>query len=157
MPLVSRYRVKVLRTMGSHSVRNDACSRGSPPVRLITGRDGPGMTSREQKVVSARGRNGIRRLLTFVRTCRYLNIAEEQVRAFIFSLNSGRCIAVAAPDITPRKADKDMPLADPGALALNRAEDLLYAGVFHAANNTEQHHELQVKLPTKPSNTLFQL
>jgi hypothetical protein len=78
-----------------------------------------------------------------------LNTAEEQVRAFSFSLNSCWSIAIAAPDIAPRKADKDMPLADPGALALNRAEDFLYAGFFHAANNTEQHHELQVKLPNK--------
>jgi hypothetical protein len=63
----------------------------------------------------------------------------------MFHLRSSLCIAVPAPDIAPRKADKDMPLADPWALALNRAEDLMNAGVFHAGNNTEQYRELQVQ------------
>jgi hypothetical protein len=62
-------------------------------------------------------------------------------------MNRSRRIAVAAPDVTPQKADEYMPLADPGALALNRGKDLMYTGVFHCANNTEQCPELQVQPP----------
>jgi hypothetical protein len=72
-----------------------------------------------------------------------LNAAELKVSIFT-SLPRGLRVAVAAPDIAPRKADKDMALADPWALALDRTEDLVNAGVFHAGNDTEQYRELQV-------------
>jgi len=47
-----------------------------------------------------------------------LNAAELKARIFTFLLSDLR-VAVAAPDVTPREADKDMALTDPWALALD--------------------------------------